>query len=437
MTIQEYAKVYQTETDKQLIQASATGWMDKNSTLVKYNGGNEVKVPYITVNGYKDYDRANGYKSGASTFNYETHQFDMDRGIKFVLDSQDVDETNFGATTANLLKEFNDTEAIPEKDAYRLSKVFSNVPADNKDTATLTEANILSKVKELISRACSKGIEPGNLVLQITWEAYNTLTMSDKIFRMLNTKEMSVADGIKLNFKTLDETIIIPTASSRMKTEYDFWTGDTSADGEADKNGFSPKSTACQINFMVIPANAPIAITKCDKFKIIDPASNQNADAWIVASRVYHTLIMTNRKAQGCYVNYQNGDVVSIATASYTASDDVVFSKTGNISVNGTAITVNGVISEGSDGAKAYFGNGDTHFINIKFTKQGADFTEVKYQVSGRSVVTEDPDFDNEEINYILGMKSGDTQFDNTLTIFWDGVTATTYSFVFGDIILA
>ena len=305
MTIQEYAKLYQSETDKQLVQGSATSWMDKNATLVKYNGGNEVKIPYIEVNGYKDYDRANGYPKGSSSLKYSTHEFDMDRGISFRLDSQDVYETNFGATTANLIKEFNDTQAIPEKDAYRLSKIFSKIPEDNKDTTALTESNTFKTLNGIMNKVCGMGVDKSNLVVQITWEAYNLLTMSDKIFRMLNTKEVTV-DGIKISFKSIDDAIIIPTASSRMKSEYDFWTGDADKDGAEGKAGFEAKSTAKQINFMVMPSNAPIGVTKCDKYNIATPehAALTNYDGYIVNSRVYHTLILTDRKAKACFANY-------------------------------------------------------------------------------------------------------------------------------------
>ena len=304
MTIQEYAKLYQTETDKQLIQSSATGWMDKNSTLVKYDGGNEVKIPYIEVDGYKDYDRANGYPAGSATFKYETHKFEMDRGISFNLDAQDVNETNFGATTANLIKEFNDSQSIPEKDAYRLAKIFSLIPSANKSTTELTEANVLSKLKEDIAKANALGVDPSKLVIQLTWNVYYLLTMSDKIYRSLNTKEVSVNDNIKLNFKSLDDSLLVPTASERMRTEYTFWTGKADKDGTEGKSGFTAKESAGQINYMVIPSNGPIAVTKCDSFKIIDPATNQNADAWKVNSRIYHTLIMTTRKAKACFANY-------------------------------------------------------------------------------------------------------------------------------------
>ena len=308
MTIQEYAKQYQTETDKQLVQKSTTSWMDMNATMVKYSGGNEVKIPYIEVNGYKDYDRVAGYPKGSATFKYETHTFDMDRGISFRLDAQDVDETNFGATTANLLKEFNATQSIPEKDAYRLSKVFSQIPGENKDTTELTEANSLTVINGIVNKVCGMGVDKSNVVIQITWEAYNLLSMNDKLFRMLNTREASV-DGIKLTFKTIDDAIIIPTASSRMKTEYDFWTGDASKDGAENKSGFDPKANAGQINFMVMPANAPIGVTKCDKFNIATPehANVTNYDGYIVNSRVYHTLILTARKAKACFANYTAG----------------------------------------------------------------------------------------------------------------------------------
>ena len=40
----EYSKIFQPALDKQIVQESTTGWMEVNSKLVQYNGGNEVKL---------------------------------------------------------------------------------------------------------------------------------------------------------------------------------------------------------------------------------------------------------------------------------------------------------------------------------------------------------------------------------------------------------
>ena len=41
----EYAKIYQSALDKVYKATAKTGWMEANAGMVKYNGGNEIKIP--------------------------------------------------------------------------------------------------------------------------------------------------------------------------------------------------------------------------------------------------------------------------------------------------------------------------------------------------------------------------------------------------------
>ncbi len=43
----EYAKIFQKELDKQVVQAATSGWMEANAGQVIYNGGDEIKIPQM------------------------------------------------------------------------------------------------------------------------------------------------------------------------------------------------------------------------------------------------------------------------------------------------------------------------------------------------------------------------------------------------------
>ena len=101
MNTMEYASVFMTELDKQLVEKSTTGWMEDNAKQVQYNGGAEVKIPKMTMSGLGDYDRNSGFAQGAVAVTYETRTLTQDRGRTFQLDAMDVDETNFAATAAS------------------------------------------------------------------------------------------------------------------------------------------------------------------------------------------------------------------------------------------------------------------------------------------------------------------------------------------------
>lgn len=81
-----YATLFQQALDKQAVAKLTSGWMDANAGQVIYNGGKEVKIPKINMDGLGDYDRSKGFTDGAVTLEYETKVMTMDRGRSFMLD---------------------------------------------------------------------------------------------------------------------------------------------------------------------------------------------------------------------------------------------------------------------------------------------------------------------------------------------------------------
>ena len=120
----ETATIIQTELDKAAVEQATSGWMELNDKLVKYNGGSEVKIPSLTMDGLADYDRKNGFTEGSVDFKYQTKTMTQDRGRSFSFDENDVDETNFALTASTVMGEFQRTKVLPEIDAYRYSKIL-------------------------------------------------------------------------------------------------------------------------------------------------------------------------------------------------------------------------------------------------------------------------------------------------------------------------
>ena len=111
------ATLFQNTLDKVAIREAVTGWMDANAGQVIYNGGAEVKIPKMSVQGLGDYDRDNGYQQGGVTLEYETMKMTQDRGRKFQLDPIDINENNFVTTAAAVMGEFQRVFVVPEIDA--------------------------------------------------------------------------------------------------------------------------------------------------------------------------------------------------------------------------------------------------------------------------------------------------------------------------------
>lgn len=295
----EYAALFQTNLDKQITQQATTGWMEGNAADVKYNGGNEVKIPTIKMQGLADYDRDNGFVRGSVSYKYSTYTLTQDRGRTFSLDSQDVDETAFGASAANVLAEFQRLEVIPEIDAYRYSRLGALAEdAGQSETYTLAESTILSKLNSQIIKLADLGVDMTQMVIPMSYISYGVLTNNTAIQKKIDVGSFEQG-GINLQIKMLDGIPLIPVTSDRMKTAYVFRDG-TSTD--QTQGGFTPAAGAEQIHWMVLPKTGVIAISKTDKVRLFDPDTNQDADAWKIDYRKYHDIFVPENKKKSLFV---------------------------------------------------------------------------------------------------------------------------------------
>ena len=81
----QYASVFPSDLDTAAVEQATSGWMEPNSSLIRYNGGKTVKVPQIVMYGLADYD--NGFVDGDVTLTWQDLTFAMDRGRRFSLDA--------------------------------------------------------------------------------------------------------------------------------------------------------------------------------------------------------------------------------------------------------------------------------------------------------------------------------------------------------------
>ncbi len=281
----EASKIFSKALDQQIIEGATSGWMEDNAGQVIYNGGDEVKIPKISLTGLADYDRDSGYNQGAVTFKYQTKNLTMDRGRKFMLDSIDVDETNFVMSASAVMSEFQRTQIIPEVDAYRYSKIYELAKTNYGRLYTPSVSTILSTLNSDIT-AVQDSAGAADLVIIMPYTVADMLDNNEKISRSINAADFKQGE-INLKVKTYNGIPIIRVPSVRMKTEYIFKDGKSS---DQTDGGFAPTSTATQINWIICPRSAPIAVSKTDNFKIFDPVVNQTADAWLIQYRKFHDI---------------------------------------------------------------------------------------------------------------------------------------------------
>lgn len=299
------ATIFQNTLDQVAVQDATTGWMDANAGQVIYNGGSEVKIPKMNVQGLADYDRDAGYVQGGVTLTYQTKQMTQDRGRKFQLDAMDIDENNFVTTAATVMGEFQRERVVPEIDAYRISSLVTAAIGAKK--AGMVEygyvpgaanTSALRKLKTGISALRDVGYN-GPLVVQATsaFILELELELAGKITNVTFSK-----GGIETQVPSVDGVPIIPTPSNRMYSAITLYNGKS----DQAAGGYTKGAKALDVNFFVCPRTTPVAVTKQDKMKIFTPDQNQDADAWKMNYRRYHDMWILDNKLDSLYVSIKD-----------------------------------------------------------------------------------------------------------------------------------
>lgn len=283
----EYAKVFQTSLDKQIVQESTTGWMEANAGQVKYNGGNEVKIPSITMDGLADYDRGTGFVDGAVTLAYQTHKLTQDRGRSFSLDAMDVDETNFVATAGNVMGEFQRVKVVPEIDAYRYATI-ATLAIEAEQTRDLDAPAADTIVDELLTDLNNLEDAIGGKEVVITMNPVLAGKLAKGGKDYVSTA-MLAKGAASVEVQTFNDNPIVRASSKVLHTEITIGEGFT-MDGQ-------------EINWLITAKDAPIAISKTEKVRIFTPDQNQVADAYKLDYRKYHDVWVPENKLPSIYAN--------------------------------------------------------------------------------------------------------------------------------------
>lgn len=252
-----------------------------SNTDIQITGAKDIKIPTLSVSGYKDHTRGSlGFSQGSYENNFETKTLDHDRSIEFVIDPMDFDETDTIVSLANVQNRFDRTQAIPELDCYTYSKLYSEavrVGAEIK-TDPLSAANILADFDENIALLEDKGIPLDRLILFCTVTYKTLLKNAEGIQRTLDIKK---GGGIDRRVHTLDDiTNIVTVPSARFKTAFDF------------TDGCVPASTAKGIDYILVDPEAQISRVKYSYIHLFAPGSD---------SRTSDNYLYQNRRCNGTF----------------------------------------------------------------------------------------------------------------------------------------
>lgn len=237
----------------------------------------DIKIPDLTVSGYKDHTRAGAYNTGDIASSYTTKTLDHDRDVEFILDPMDVDETNLVVSIANIQKRFENTRAIPELDCYTYSKLFAEAVRVNATVKTdaLTAANVLSDFDDNLVAMEDAGVPLDRVILYCT-PAYRKLLKNAAGIQ--RTLEVNGAGNVDRRVHTLDDIKEIKSVpSARFKTLYNF------------TNGCVADANAKQINYMLVDPEAQVSRVKYAYINVFEPGTDsRTADNYIYQNRRYN-----------------------------------------------------------------------------------------------------------------------------------------------------
>lgn len=262
---------------------------------IQIKGAKEIKIPRLTVSGYKDHTRGSlGFGQGNYSNDFETKTLDHDRSIEFVVDPMDVDETNQIVSIGNIQARFERKQAIPELDCYTFSKLYSEaqrVGATIKNVV-ITAANILSDFDDNCEAFEDAGVPLSRCILYCTAAYKKALKNAEGIQRTLEVN--GGAKGIDRRVHTLDdlkEIKVVPV--ERFKTAYDF------------TEGYAADATGKQINYILVDPEAQVSRVKYAYINTYTPGHDSRvADNYLYQNRRYNgTFALDQELKQACIIN--------------------------------------------------------------------------------------------------------------------------------------
>lgn len=252
------------------------------------NSAKSVLYPQISLNGLGDYSRNSGYTDGAVDVTWQEVVFNYDRGTKISVDTMDNQETfdiAFGRAGSELIR----TKVVPEDDAYTFAKIAGTegISTAGAGVTYADGAEFLAALIAAQSKMDEDEVPSENRIL------YTTPTLLNAVMALDTTKSREVLSSFA-------KTVKVP--QGRFVTKIDLLDGKT----EGEKiGGYKKAADGNDINFLIVHKDAVMKLSKHVVSNVIDPASNPNADSYILKYRKYGEVEVIANKKAGVYLSYK------------------------------------------------------------------------------------------------------------------------------------
>ena len=281
----QLSKVYTNLLDEVYQQSALTAVLESDASLARQGANaNEIVIPKLAMDGLADYSRNSGYVNGDVTLNWETVQFNYERGRMFSVDNMDNEETQ-NIAFGRLAGEFIRTKVVPELDAFRFAKYASVVGAGTATGALATGADVIAALRTAISAMDEAEVPMEDRHLFIT----------PTLMGLVEDMDTSKSKEVLARFASITK---VP--QTRFYSAIELLDGKTVGE---EKGGYKKADGGVELNFEIIHKPATLQFTKHAVPKVISPELNQDADAWKYGYRNYGLCDTYENKSAGIYVH--------------------------------------------------------------------------------------------------------------------------------------
>ncbi len=296
MAVYDYAEQYAPQLATKYARELCSHELTQSNPGITFINAQTIKLPRIILSGYKDHNRNTlGFNTGTVTNDWEPKKLEFDRDIEIAIDPQDIDETNLALAIANIQNQFEEQQAIPEKDSYRFSKLYAEARRYSGDggakisTDTLTTVNVLDWIDTQMEYMDDQSVPTEGRLLYCTTYFKRLLKNAEGITR---TMSVGAAGVVKRDITRFDDLTFRTAPSARLKTQYDFTDGCVPAEG------------AQQMNVILVHPSAVVSRDKYAYIKLFTPGSDsRTADKYVYQNRYYTDTFLLEQKACGCCIH--------------------------------------------------------------------------------------------------------------------------------------
>ncbi len=291
MAVYEYAETFTQLLQQKYVKELCSDALTKSNQGVRFINAQTIKLPRMSLSGYKDHTRTPGFNAGTLSNDWEAKKLAHDRDIEFFVDPMDIDETNLTLSVANIQNEFETTQAIPERDSYRFSKLHAELTTHSGriDQTVITAANFLEWFDEEMAIMDDASVPEEGRMLYLTPTMRKIVKEAEGIQRVISVTTPST---INRNVHSLDDVTMKMVPAARMKTKYDFTDGCVAA------------ADAKQINLILIHPSCVVCRDKYSYIKLFMPGTDsRTADGYLYQNRNFGDLFLLEKKVEGCAMN--------------------------------------------------------------------------------------------------------------------------------------